>query len=402
MNLVTSLFILLVSAHLLGRLSVRCKQPALVGHMLAGILIGPSLLAWLRPNATLSAVADLAVLFVVLTAGLEIRLHNVVDAFRGRGAPAMLVGFLLPAAAGASVAATFSIAPTPAIVVALCIAVTALPVALQILSSFNLLKSRIAYVSISGSLLSDILVFMILGVLIELTVSERTHSAGVSALFACGKLLGLIVLIVSVQWICHRTMQRRGSDGSSSVGASTTNLTFAVLFVLGLGSISELLGFHFAIGAFFAAMMITPELIGAHAFERLENTSEVLTASLFGPLFLAYQGLQFHLQSLARPGFVLSLIAAAVVSKLLSGYLVGLSQRMSKHEAWGVGIVMNARGVMELVVASIAFRAGLVDAEIFSALLIVGLITTVLTPLLLKRWQVMGSAPAANESARMP
>jgi Kef-type K+ transport system membrane component KefB len=129
----------------------------------------------------------------------------------------------------------------------------------------------------------------------------------------------------------------------------------------------------------------------------------VLTASLFGPLFLAYQGLQFHLQSLARPGFVLSLIVAAVVSKLLSGYLVGLSQRMSKHEAWGVGIIMNARGVMELVVASIAFRAGLVDAEIFSALLVVGLVTTVLTPLLLKRWQISVPAPvSATKPANTP
>jgi len=402
MNLVSSLFILLAGAHLLGRLSLLCKQPALAGHMLAGIVIGPSLLAWLQPNPTLSAVADIAVLFVVLTAGLEIRLHHVLDAFRGRGAMAMLLGFLLPAAAGAGVAAAFSIAPVPTVVVALCIAVTALPVALQILNSFNLLKSRIAYVSISGSLLSDILVFMMLGVLIELAASERAHSVSVSALFAGGKLLGLIALIVIAQWICQRAMQRRSGNGTGSIGASTANLSFAVLFVLGLGSISELLGFHFAIGAFFAAMMITPELIGEHAFERLENTSEVLTASLFGPLFLAYQGLQFHLQSLARPGFVLSLIAAAVISKLLSGYLVGLSQRMSKHEAWGVGIIMNARGVMELVVASIAFRAGLVDAEVFSALLVVGLITTMLTPLLLKRWQAIAPPPAASDSARTP
>jgi Kef-type K+ transport system membrane component KefB len=402
MHLVTSLFILLASAHLLGRLSQRFGQPALAGHMLAGILLGPSLLAWLGPNAKLGAVADIAVLFVVMTAGLEMRLQNVLDAFRGRGAFAMLLGFALPAAAGAAVAAAFSIPTTPTIVIALCIAVTALPVALQILGGFGLLRTRIAYVSISGALLSDILVFMMLGVLIELAVNDRTHSASISAALAVGKLFGLIAVIVIAQWIFHRTLQRR-VNSTQSVSVSTANLSFAVVFVLGLGALSELLGFHFAIGAFFAAMMITPDLIGDHSFERLENTCEVLTASLFGPVFLAYQGLQFDLQTLTQPAFVITLTVTAVIAKLLSGYLVGRLQRMSSHESWGVGIVSNARGVMELVVASIAFHAGLVDAAVFSALLVVGLVTTVLTPLMLRRWQTYTPiADRHTDSARTP
>lgn len=400
MHLVTTLFLLLAAAHVLGRISQQLKQPALAGHMLAGILLGPSLLAWVMPAPNLAAVADIAVLFVVLTAGLEMRLQNVLDAFRGRGAFAMLLGFIIPAAMGAAVSAAFAIPAIPAVVISLCIAVTALPVALQILGSFGLLRTRIAHVSISGALLSDILVFMILGVLIELSSSDRAHSAHVSATLAVGKLLGLMSVIVLAQWICLRTMKRRSAN-PNSVGASTASLTFAVVFVLGLGALSEVFGFHFAIGAFFAAMMITPELIGEHSFERLENTCEVLTASLFGPLFLAYQGLQFHLQTLAQPTFVITLLMAAVVAKLLSGYLVGRLQQMSSHDAWGVGIVMNARGVMELVVASIAFHAGLVDATVFSALLVVGLVTTVLTPIMLKRWQA--SAPASdNDTVRTP
>src|SRR5262245_43344769 len=103
MPLITSLCILLVSAHLLGRLSVRLKQPALAGHMLAGIILGPSLLGWLTPSATLSVASDLAVLFVVLTAGLEMRLRSVLGVFRGRGALAMLIGFIVPAALGGAV-----------------------------------------------------------------------------------------------------------------------------------------------------------------------------------------------------------------------------------------------------------------------------------------------------------
>jgi Kef-type K+ transport system membrane component KefB len=401
MALMTSLFVLLVTAHLLGRLSARIGLPMLAGHMLAGILVGPSVLAWIKPSPSLGAVGDIAVLFVVLTAGLEMRLQHVIEVFRGRGIAALLIGFIVPLCAGGIVAYAFALAPVPAIVVALCVAVTALPVALQILSGFRMLGTQIARVSISGSLLADIIVFMVLGVLIELSIADRATTWTTSAALAIAKLVGLIAAIVFAHFLCTRLMKRVISKQNATVGETSAKLAFVLLFVLGLGALSETLGFHFAIGSFFAAMMISAELIGERPFERLEGTCEVLTASLFGPLFLAYQGMQFHLDSLGRPGFVLALLVGAIVSKLISGYVVGRLQKMSSHDAWGVGIVMNARGVMELVVASIALRAGLVDQEVFSALLIVGLVTTVLTPLMLKRWQA-SSVPLDTSGTHTP
>jgi Kef-type K+ transport system membrane component KefB len=387
MALMTSIFVLLVTAHLLGRLSARIGLPMLAGHMIAGIVIGPSVLGWMAPGPSLGAISDVAVLFVVLTAGLEMRLQHIIEVFKGRGIGALIIGFIVPLCTGGAIAFSFSLAPVPAIVVALCVAVTALPVALQILSGFRMLGTQIARVSISGSLLADIIVFMVLGVLIELSVAGRATAWTTSAAFAVAKLFGLIAALVAAQFLCVRIMKHNRAQQGASAGEISAKLAFVLLFVLALGALSETLGFHFAIGSFFAAMMISAELIGDRPFERLEGTCEMLTASLFGPLFLAYQGMQFHLDSLGRPGFVVSLLVGAVVSKLISGYVVGRLQRMNSHDALGVGIVMNARGVMELVVASIALRAGLVDQEVFSALLIVGLVTTVLTPLMLKRWQ---------------
>lgn len=401
MALMTSIFVLLIAAHLLGRLCARVGLPMLAGHMLAGILIGPSLLSWIEPTPGLAAVSDVAVWFVVLTAGLEMRLQHVVDVFRGRGVGALLIGFLVPLCFGGAIAVAFSIAPVPAIVVALCMAVTALPIALQILSGFKMLSTQIARVSISGALLADVIVLMALGILIELTIADRASVWMTSAALAVAKLLALIAAIVAAHYACVRLMKRPRANASASVSETSAKLAFVMLFVLGLGALSETLGFHFAIGAFFAAMMISAELIGERPFERLEGTCEVLTASLFGPLFLAYQGMQFHLDSLSRPGFVVALIAAAIVSKLIGGYAVGRLKRMSSYDALGVGIVMNAHGVMELVVASIGLRAGLIDREVFSVLLAVGLVTTVLAPLMLKRWQHY--APAAldvRESSR--
>lgn len=400
MALMTSIFILLLSAHALGRLSARIGLPMLAGHMVAGIMLGPSVLSWLAPNPALGAVSDVAVLFVVLNAGLEMRLQHVIDVFRGRGIGALMIGFIVPLGAGGIVAFGFGLPAIPAIVVALCVSVTALPVALQILAGFKMLGTQIARVSISGSLLADIIVLLTLGVLIGLSQENGAATWTGAIALAIAKLVGLMFAVYCAHLLCTRFMKQSLLREGSSVTGIATTLAFALMFVLGLGALSETLGFHFAIGAFLAAMMIAPDIIGERPFERLQGTCEVLTASWSGPLFLAYQGMQFHLDSLAHPGFVLALLAAAVISKLLSGYVVGRLQKMSSHDAWGVGIVMNARGVMELVIASIALRAGLIDQEVFSALLIIGLVTTVLTPLLLKRWQAHGAAVGATDAPR--
>lgn len=400
MALMTSIFVLLLSAHALGRLCARIGLPMLAGHMVAGIVLGPSVLSWLAPSPALGAVADVAVLFVVLNAGLEMRLQHVIDVFRGRGIGALMIGFIVPLFAGGIVAFGFGLPAIPAIVVALCVSVTALPVALQILAGFKMLGTQIARVSISGSLLADVIVLLALGVLIGLSQQSGAATWTGAIALAIAKLAGLMLAVYCAHLLCTRFMKKSLQRDGSSVSGIATTLAFALMFVLGLGALSETLGFHFAIGAFLAAMMIAPDIIGERPFERLQGTCEVLTASWSGPLFLAYQGMQFHLNSLAHPGFVLALLAAAIVSKLLSGYVVGRLQKMSPHDAWGVGIVMNARGVMELVIASIALRAGLVDQEVFSALLIIGLATTVLTPLLLKRWQARGAAIGATHAPR--
>jgi Kef-type K+ transport system membrane component KefB len=401
MSLISSLFLLLCGAHFLGALCTRVGLPALAGHMIAGAIIGPSVLGFVTPDSSLGAVSDIAVLIVVLTAGLEMRLQHVIDVLRD-GTGSLLVGFFLPLVGGGAIALAFGVPPLPSLVVALCVAVTALPIALQILRSFQMLGTQIARVAVAGALLADTIVFIALGALISVAGGTTEQTWGTAAALAIGKLLGLVAAIALAHWLCGRVAQlRRSREGTDPVLSMAGALSFALLFVLCLGAVSELLGFHFAIGAFFAAMMLTSELIGAHAFERLEQTCEVLTASLFGPLFLAFQGMQFHLQSLTHPGFVVVLVAGAIVLKLVSGYIVGRMLRMSRHDAWGVGTIMNAHGVMELVVASIALKAGLIDAEVFSALLIVGLVTTMATPLMLKSWQNRAPVPAAaSQSSR--
>ena len=155
MPLIAGLSLMLIAAHLLGRLAERLRQPALVGHMLAGILLGPSVLQWVQAGPAFAAISDLSVLFVVITAGLEMRMQHVLDVFRGKGTFALLLGFAIPAAAAGAFAYAMGMALIPGLVVMLCLSVTALPVALRILSSFGMLDTRVARVAIASALIPE-------------------------------------------------------------------------------------------------------------------------------------------------------------------------------------------------------------------------------------------------------
>lgn len=387
MTLIAGLSLLLVFAHAFGRIAERMGQPALLGQMLAGIALGPAALGWINPSAAFSAVADLSVLFVVITAGLEMRMQHVLDTFRGRGVMALLFGFMIPAIAAALFSYAMGMSLFPGIVVTLCVSVTALPVALRILGSLGLLNTRVARIAISSALLTDVIVLLVLGVAMAMAKPHGDETLFATLAIAVGK-LGLLLVIVGVcHYICQR-LSTRDAMHAAAVQQPTVDsvLVLTLLFMLTLGAVSELLGFHFVIGVFVAALMITRDLISDARFESLERTCELITLSLFGPLFLAYQGIQFQSNSLGNWLLVCGLIAVAVLSKLIGGYLTARLKRLGHYEASGVAFIMNARGVMEMVVASVAYRAGLVDQELFSALLIMGIVTTVITPWMLKRW----------------
>ncbi len=383
--------LLIAVAHALGWLARQLRQPALIGHMTAGVLLGPSVLSYISPSPVLVSASDVALFFVVLAAGLELRIRDVSELLRGGGIFVLLLGLFVPAAAASGLVWALQLPLVSALVIVLCISVTALPVALQILRAFNLLDTPMAKLAIVSAVLSDIIVLMGLSILMEMS-----RQAGGAPLAVAGRALlelaALIALVLIAHFVCEYIAKRHSAklnDTSRHVHSMWTGVLAAFLSA-GLGLASARLGLHFAIGAFFGAMMITRDLMGDPHFERFERIVGFVTTALFAPLFLAYQGVKFDLQTLSNYGFLAAILSVAIVSKLIAGYVVGRMSRMSVHTSIGVGIVMNARGVMEMVVASIAYRAGLVDGAMFSALLLIGIVTSMLTPLLLARWQAAG------------
>ncbi|HEX2584513.1 MAG TPA: cation:proton antiporter [Steroidobacteraceae bacterium] len=382
MTVIQNICLLLISAYVLGLLAARLRQPELLGHMIAGIALGPALFGWVDASPALNAIADLAVLFVVISAGLEMRLHSVASVFKGNGLIALLPGFLVPAIAGGITAYAFHFSPMSTVVIALCTSVTALPVALRILSSFNLLSTRLAYVTIASGLLGDVAVLLTLGVL----SSAAKEDGNVTQLLGVGLMkVAMLAAMILAGVLISKAVYRRMALQPSRL--ASTQLSVGLVLILLFAIVCEAIGFTFVVGAFLGTLLVNEYHTDNHTPHPLRAHVDGLSTYVFAPLFLACQGTHFTVDAFTRPAFALTLLLVAIASKLIGGYWTGRWCGLPHHDARGVAIVMNARGVMEMVIASIAYRAGLVDESLFSTLLIIGVCTTVCTPLMLRHWQ---------------
>lgn len=391
MSLLTKLLLLIVVARLLGRLFERLGQPAIVGEMIAGVLLGPAILGIVEPNEALHAISDLAVFLVVLSAGLEMEFRSVIDSLRGRGLVIAALSFVLPMFAGIAVGFFYHLDTLRSIFLGLCASITALPVAVRILQKFNLLYSDIARYSVATAILNDVTALLALGVLLTLPPQFSLGAAVASILLTAAKLVVLALLILGFNSLVELLVRRgvripRWSEKLVEMAGPEALFGILVIFVLAFGSVSEALGFQFVIGAFFGALLIDRRFFLASRFHELDHTLRAVTDGFLGPVFFATIGLEFQAGTIPSVDFALVVLAVSITSKLASGWAGARLVGLGSTDALGIGIMLNGRGVMELVIASIAYRRGFVGQGMFSVLVLMGVVTTVITPILFQRW----------------
>jgi len=391
MPLLTSLLILIVVARLFGQIFQRMNQPSIVGEMLAGVLLGPSLLNLIHANAALSGIAELAVFLVVLSAGLEMNFKDVVDTLRGRGLVIAVLGFIIPLTGGILVGAAFHLDVMRTVFLGLCVSITALPVTVRILQSFDLLDSDIARYSVATAIFNDILALLALGVVLNLPLQRSFKAIAISIGTTSWKLILLGAFILGFNWVLHRLIERgirieKMSEKLVDLVGNEALFGILMLFVLIFGSVSEALGFHFVIGAFFGALLIDRQFFLASRYDELDLTLRSVTEGFLAPVFFAYLGLEFNIAVLKPFWFVAVLLAVSFGTKILAGWLGGSLIRLSQARSLGIGIILNGRGVMELVIASIAYERGFIGQGLFSTLVLMGVVTTMITPLMFRKW----------------
>lgn len=390
MSLLASLLVLIVAARLFGRLFARYNQPELIGEILAGVLLGPALLNLIQPNAALAGVTELAVFLIILNAGLEIKFSDILDAMKGRGMLLAVLSFLIPFSGGVLVSAAYEQDVMRMIFLGLCISITALPVAVKLLENLGILHTPIAKYALATAVVNDVAALFILGIVLNMP-EQLTFADAASAVGLATVKLGLLaVVVLSMNWLLAWLDRRDLSiqtipESLIRIFGPEALFGIVVVFVLIFGSISEALGFHFVIGAFFGALFLDKQHFLASRYEDLKGTLASITNGFLAPIFFAYLGLEFQIAAIRELDFPTIVILVSILTKLLAGWLGGRLVGMANREAIGLGCVLNGRGVMELVVAGIAYQKGFIGPTMFSTLVLMGILTTFLTPIFFKQ-----------------
>ena len=387
LSLLSSILVLIVVARLFGKIFAKYNQPELIGEILAGVLLGPAVLNYIQPTAALAGISELAVFLIILSAGLEMRFGDVVGAMRGRGMVLAAISFAVPFLGGVAVAQMFELDVMRTVFLGLCISITALPVAVKLMENLNILNTKIANYAIATAIVNDVAALFVLGIVLTIPSQPSFALVATTVSAATGKLLllaggvlafnWLLALLerrnVTVQVIPERLIQYFGPEALFGI---------VVMFVLAFGSVSEFLGFHFVIGAFFGALFLDQRHFLASRYEDLKGTLNSVTGGFLAPVFFAYLGLEFQIDALDNIEFPAAVLAVSIVTKMLAGWLGGRFIGMSLRESLGLGCILNGRGVMELVVASIAYQKGFIGDEMFSTLVLMGILTTFMTPIM--------------------
>lgn len=405
MHLFTSLLLLIVAARILGHVMMRLRQPAIIGELAAGVLLGPSGLDLVRFSEPLGGIAGLAIFFIVLSAGMEMKFADIVSAARGRGLMLALISFAMPFVAGLVIGWAAGMPPTRTMVLALCMSITALPVAVRILEGFGLLDSRIARYAIASAVINDLVALLLLGLLLDLPRHAGFGAVTAASIVGAAKLMLLVGVSVAMEYglralAGNSPTARRLQEKLANWFGGEALFGIVVLFVLVFASISEMLGFHMVIGAFFGGLLISREMFVATRYKQLEQTLNSVSRGFLAPVFFATLGLEFSIHDMPSAWFVAVVLMASIAFKILPGWIGGRMIGLSKPEALGLGFMLNGRGVMELVVAQIALDRGFINLGLFSTLVLMGVVTTLITPILFRF--VSGRIPRPLQASPPP
>ena len=401
MEILYVLLVLLLVTKLCAEVAVRAGQPALIGELVGGVLVGlgvmllpgsESVIADIGSDETFKGILDLAVFFLMLVAGLEMRPGKLAKA-AWKALPVAVVGMLLPLALGILLGwvwlpeSDWKLVQSLFLGVAL--AITAVPVAVKVLMDLGRLESRVGQVVVAAAVLDDIFSLLLLAVLTSMISTSEAPSVASLGLIAVKTLL-----FIGIAGLAGRYLLPLLARWTRHVCVEYAEFTVVLLFGLGLAVLAEALGMHFLIGAFAAGVLFTRNTIDAKVYKRLRNQFEALTLGFFAPVFFASIGIHLDLTAAVEiPVFVAALLAFAIFGKLVGAGLAARLSGLDGREAVAVGAAMNARGAVEIIIADIALRAGLFAHPtptpdevryLFSAVVIMAIVTTLMSPVMMR------------------
>lgn len=371
LKLPLAMLVVFGSAKLLDEIFERLKQPGIVGQILAGVLIGPSVLGWLAPNDFLAALGQLGVMFLLFNVGLEVKASDLIKS----GPIAILVatlGVVVPFFAGWGLLSIWGKPRIESIFVGAALVATSVGITAQVLAAKGLLQEKASKIILAAAVIDDVLGLLILAVVSSLARGKvNLLELALTATLAVG--FTLIVL----KW-GTRTMGRVIPNINQKLQAGEAQFAAAMVLLFALSVLAVYAGVAAIVGAFLAGMALSGS-VESRVHDLTQGVTELLV-----PFFLVGIGLHLNLATFGSwPTLFLALmiVTAAVLSKFLGCALA------SYHLGWAdsarIGVGMIPRGEVGMVVAQIGLSLGVVGQSIYDIVVFMSVATTLIAPPLL-------------------
>ena len=389
---IVMLLIILATAKLFGEICERLGQPSMIGELLAGVILGPSVFNIIHGSSDLKVLADLGVFLLIVMAGMEIEVEEIRNSISGKNAWIAILGFIIPFISGTLVGIAFNFNYSFSIFLGLCIAITALPVSIRILIDLGRLNSDIGQRIISAAIFNDVLSLLVLGVILDFN-DESKH---LKDLVFSTSLTVLKVIVFMLFLIFAYKMFKLAKSKVNIVNPKVNKFlgylrgreslfAIVIVFVLAFASMAEFMHMHFIVGAFFGAILLPRSMFAKGDFEEVKRNTSGITMGFLAPIFFASMGIAFNITVINDFWLLIAVLGASFFSKIFGGYVGGRCAGFNSTKSLSLGFGLNARGIMELVIANIALQKGFISVPIFSILVIMAMLTTLLTPFFLKK-----------------
>jgi Kef-type K+ transport system membrane component KefB len=383
-ELLPMLAAILIGAKLAGRLSQRIGLPSVFGELVLGLVLGPSLLNLIRPNDPLALLAEVGVILLMFRAGLETDLVQM----RQVGLAATIValgGVLLPFGGGFALGRMFGMSDLPALFVGAVLTATSVSISAEVLRELGHLRGKVGATILGAAVIDDVLGVLVLSLVLGLAgKGDPLIAAGQMAVFfPAAWFIGdrLLPQLRKIEYL---------AGGQDTVLAILLGLVMLFAWAAeALGSVADITG------AYLLGIVVARYTDEEHV---VHHGSSALAYAFVVPVFFVNIGLEANVTSLgAAPLFTILMVLLAIAGKVVGCGVGALTMRMSPREALQIGIGMTARGEVALVMIAAGRAAGLVNDTLFTATIVMALVTTLITPPLLRLAFAQRTLPPAEE-----
>lgn len=377
MQIMGILCLILLFALIGGQITNRCGLPAVIGELLAGIVIGPAMLNWVQPSGLIKSFSDIGVVLLMFLAGLESDLAILKKLWK----PSFLVatfGMIVPIVIAYLTGIAFKFSQTESLFLGITFAATSVSISVAVLQEMKKLETKEGMTILGAAVVDDLLSVILLSVVSSVT---GTHTDSANANLGLGltlllQLVYLVVLLAASIWLFPRILKL---SERFLLPAAKPLVTIIIVLLAAFGA--EKVGLSNVIGAFFVGL----------AFSRLPDKQKLQKSftdigySLFIPIFFASIGLEMSITGIFKDGLLfIVLFVGSVISKLVGASVGAKMAGFSSSSAYQVGTGMISRGEMALVVAQIGLSNHLLAPAAYSTVVGVIVLTTLIAPIMLK------------------